>query len=118
MADTALARHHRLPEKAGTIAVAVLRKAENADLLRDIGRAVDEARSTLRWSLKELTGQIEHATGKKRDERQVARWIEGTERQQFDALFAVVALRGPLVIALARLSDQIEVDTVIRVKAS
>lgn len=117
LADSSPSRHRLLPEKADQMASATLRKAE-PDLLKAIGRALDEARYSLRWSLKELTAEIERATRRKRDERQVARWIEGTERQQFDVLLAVEALRGPLVIALARLSDQIEIDTVIRVKAS
>lgn len=118
LAEREPSRHRLLPEKADQMAEAVLRKAEKADSMKEIGTALDEARHTLRWSLKELTREIERATGRKRDERQVARWIEGTERQQFDALLAVEPLKPLLLIALARTSEQIEVETTIRIRRS
>ncbi len=51
-----------------------------------------------------------------RDERQVKRWMVGTERPQFDAIFAVETLRAVLVVALAELAHDIEVITEIRVR--
>lgn len=52
-----------------------------------------------------------------RDPAQVQRWIAGSERPQFDALFAVDRLRQPIVIALAEIAGQgVELETVIRVK--
>lgn len=88
------------------------RKAEDDEAWRvAVGQAIDAARQLARLSLKEFAGVIG------RNERQVARWISGAERPQFDALFAVEALRKPLVIAFAQLAGQaVEVETVVRVK--
>lgn len=60
--------------------------------------------------------QKEAAAACGRDQAQVARWVNGGERPQMDALFAVEALRGPLVIALAQLADDIEVTTTIAIR--
>lgn len=52
-----------------------------------------------------------------RDARQVRRWMDGSERPQFDRLFAIPALRQPLVIALAEMAEQdVVIDTVITVR--
>ena len=51
-----------------------------------------------------------------RDAAQVARWIAGTERPQFDAIFGKDELRGPLVQALAELTDGAEVTTTITLR--
>jgi hypothetical protein len=54
-----------------------------------------------------------------RDQGQIGRWIGGTERPQFDVLFAVKVLRRPLVVALAELAGQgVDVDTVITIRRS
>jgi hypothetical protein len=69
----------------------------------------------------ELAGktQKEGAALVERDAAQVARWIAGTERPQFDALFAVDELRQPLIVALAELAGAgVELETVIRVRRS
>ena len=51
-----------------------------------------------------------------RDSRQVARWIGGIERPQFDALFSVEQLRQPIVLALAEMAGAgVEIETVVRV---
>jgi transcriptional regulator with XRE-family HTH domain len=92
------------------MATASLRKAESIDYREQIGAAVQRAASLVGWSLKELAAEVN------RDPRQVARWITGQERPQLDALWEVEALRGPLVIALAELSAQVEVVTEIRVR--
>ena len=90
------ARLPELPEIRGRMVKASLRKPEIDDRAV-VGRAIVRARSLLGWSLKELSGKV----GK--DERQIARWEKGDERDraQLDALWAVEELRGPLVIALA-----------------
>jgi transcriptional regulator with XRE-family HTH domain len=75
-----------------------------------VGRAVDRARQLRGWNLDEFAEAV------KRDARQVARWINGTERPQFDAIYAVPSLRQPMVIALCELAgDGVEIETVIRV---
>ena len=90
-----------------------LRSAEMPDLRAQVGAAIRRAANLVGWSLKELAGAVN------RDERQVARWIAGAERPQFDALFAVEALRQPLVVALAELAgDGVEIVTEIRVRRS
>lgn len=92
------------------MAKADLRKPEIDCWKEHIGRALERARTLAQLTLKELADAIG------RDERQVARWIAGTERPQLDAIFAVPALRGPLVIALAELSGTVEVTTTLTVR--
>jgi len=75
---------------AEKMAKADLRKAENA-----AGQAIERARQLRGWSLKELSGAAQ------RGERQLARWIDGTEHSQLDTLFAIDSFRQPLIIALA-----------------
>jgi hypothetical protein len=102
-------RHHRLPdvaERMAKVGSADVRKADDA-LRIALGRAVRRVRGAL--SLKEFAAAID------RDERQVARWEDGTDRPHFDALFAVDALRQPLVLALAELAD-IEIVTQITLR--
>lgn len=74
------------------MATATLRKAET----NDAGAAIAQAQRVLGWSLKEFSGYA------KRGERQLARWIDGTEHAQLDTLLAIVPFRQPLIIALAK----------------
>lgn len=46
------------------------------------------------------------------------RQIDGKERPQIEAVFAVEKFQGAMVIALARLAAGVEVDTVIHVRRS
>jgi len=78
--------------------------------LPKIGAALRRAFQLANLSQKEVAALIG------RDTAQVARWLSGQERPQFDVLFAVEALRGPLVIALAGLADDIDVTTTISVR--
>lgn len=110
--NTPAARHHLLPDTRPAMAKADLRKADIGDWREVIGRAVERTRTLTQRSLKEFADAIG------RDERQVARWIAGRERPQFDAIFAVAALRGSLVIALAELAEDIEVSTTIRIRST
>jgi hypothetical protein len=50
------------------------------------------------------------------NDRQLARQIKGEDRPQLEKVFAVERFRGPLVIALARLSADVDVVTEIRVR--
>ena len=112
LSESSSERQRELPETASQMARARLRKAEKADFQAQIGACVRSARQSLGWSLKEFAGELN------RDERQVARWEDGKERPQFDQLWAVEDLRGPLVIALASLSEQIDVTTTIQIRRS
>src|SRR5690242_5413272 len=98
----------QIGERPLRMAKADLRKTE--DWRAAIGRAIERARTLSQLSLKELADLVG------RDERQVARWIGGTERPQLDAIFAVPQLRGPLVIALAELSGSVDVVTTISIR--
>jgi hypothetical protein len=92
------------------MAKADLPKAEMVDWRAQIGTAIERTRLLSGLSLKAFAGTIG------RDERQVGRWITGDERAQLDAIFAVRELRGPLVIALAELSQTVEVETTLRIR--
>lgn len=75
-----------------------------------IGHAIQRALSLAGLSQKEAAALVG------RDVAQLARWINGSERPQLDAMFAVEVLRSPLVIALAELAGAgVEVETVVRV---
>lgn len=110
MPAPAASRHLLSSDIPARMLKADLRKAETRDFRAEIGQAIDRARLALAWNLDEFAAQVQ------RDSRQVKRWMAGTERPQFDALFAVAVLRGPLVIELAKLSDAIDIDTTIRVR--
>lgn len=99
---------HEVP--APRMVKAAIRKAENADYLAQIGGCLDEARREVGWTLDQLSAELN------RDARQVRRWIAGEERTQVDVVFAVEPLRGPFVIALAKLADCCEIETVVRIK--
>lgn len=103
------ARHRRLPDAAAAPLKAVLRKADVDNWRADVGQVIERMRLLAGLSLKELAAAIV------RDERQVARWIVGTERPQFDALFAVAVLRQPLVVALAELAQADGIDIVTQI---
>ena len=90
------------------MAKADLTNRENTCFRAQIGQAVQRAFSLAGWSIKEAAAQI----GK--EPAQVSRWIAGTERAQFDALFAVEELRQPFIVALAALVEDVEVVTEIR----
>jgi hypothetical protein len=97
-----------LPEKAGRMLRADVRKAESDDSMAEIGEVLDFARRMAGFSLKELAGALG------RDERQVQRWIDGKENTNIAAVFAVPELRKPFVIALARLTGDCEEETTLR----
>ncbi len=79
------------------MAKADVRKADLVWRL-SVGQAIERARLLSGLSLKEFADRVG------RNERQVARWINATDRPQFDAIFAREELRHPLVLALAELA--------------
>lgn len=119
LAATERSAQRVIPETRPAMAKADLKKVEMCDLRPEIGSSIRLARKSLDWTLKDLAREIVASTGKKeQDEAQLQRWEAGSERPQFDILFAVIAMRGPLVIALANLASDIQIETVITVRRS
>lgn len=99
LADAAPVRHRTLLDDVRPKpAKAFLKTLENAPIAEEIGGAIERAVAMVGWSKKEAAGQmgVEPA--------QLSRWIAGTERPQMDRIFAVAALREPVVVALAQLA--------------
>jgi DNA-binding transcriptional regulator YiaG len=98
-----------LPHVTTKMVKAQLRgESDFTDWRVEIGRAIRKVRGDR--SLKEFAVLID------RDDRTIARWEEGKERPQLDAIFAVKDLRGPLVLALAELSETVEIETTLRIR--
>ena len=85
--------------------VGVLKADES--LYAALGACLAEVQRTFGLSLKEFSCEL----GK--DERQIARQIDGTDRPQLEVVFAVERFRPALVIALARLAQGMEIDMVV-----
>lgn len=100
------------PRKQAKAALPDVRKAEIERLWVKWGGCIDEVRGVFRMTLQEFAAALE------KDERQVARWIAGQERPQIETVLAKARFEGPMLIALARLSSGVEVDTVITVRRS
>ena len=98
VATASVSRHRVLPETRPAMLKGTLRNPETDDLRADIGRCLQRAANGLDWSLKELAGALQ------RDERQVARWLNGQERVQVDVVFAVEALRQPFALQMSKLA--------------
>lgn len=101
-----------LPDKGGRTAKAAIRKPDTERYYASLGRCIEEVRRVSGLTLKEFAA----ALGK--DERQLARQIDGKDRPQLEIVFAVETYRGPLVIALAKLAADVDVVTEIRVRRS
>ena len=98
-----------LPDVRARMAKAGIPKAKNhAALGLRVARVLEL--STL--SLKEFAALLG------RNERQVGRWLDGSDRPQLELIYAVPSLQGHLVIALAETVPSVEVVTEIRVKRS
>ncbi len=115
-----MAAHDRQPLGSGHLPLSDIRPQMAKASLPDIRKAdIDGWRARVGLVVARVKGERslkEFADLIDRDERQVKRWIEGTDRPQFDALFAVKALRVPLVVALAELAEDARVETVITVR--
>lgn len=98
------------PSRMAKVAAGGIRKAETEAYYASLGRCIAEVQHAFGLTLKEFAGELD------KDERQVQRQMEGKERPQLEAVFAVERFRGPLVIALARLSADVDVVTEIRVR--
>lgn len=101
------------PERAERMAKMDLRFSDQQprDFRQVIGEALARAISLVGWTLKEAGAALD------KDPRQVARWLNGQERAQFDAIFAVEELRQPMLIALSEIAGAgVERETVIRIQ--
>lgn len=99
-------------QKQAKAALPDVRKAEIERLWKKDGAAMREVQHAFGLTLKEFAAAI----GK--DERQVERQMQGVERPQIEAVRAIARFEGPMLIALARRADGVEVDTVIHVRRS
>jgi transcriptional regulator with XRE-family HTH domain len=89
----------------------VLRKAEDSpSIYAQLGRVIRHVQDEARMNL----DQFADALGK--DKRQVARWMDGSERPQIEAVFAVEAFRSLLAVGFAREAQSVDVVTVISVR--
>lgn len=106
------ARHLLKADGVSPMAKADVRKADVDAWRGQIGRAVDRVRQLSGLNLQQFSNAID------RDDRQVKRWIEGKDRPQLDALFAVPMLREHIVVALAELlsGQGVEVETTVRIR--
>jgi ribosome-binding protein aMBF1 (putative translation factor) len=111
MPDRSSARPRVIGEKRSAMLKADLPKRERRQILADIGACLDEARRVVGWTVDQLAAELE------RDSKQVGRWMRGEERTQVDVVFGIEVLRGPFVIALAKLA-KCEVETTVRIKLS
>jgi len=80
------------------------------DWMTRVGAAIAASIRTVGWSSKEAAANVGV------DDAEFGKWLSGTRRPQMDRLFAVEALRQPLVIALAGLAHDVEIVTEIRIK--
>jgi hypothetical protein len=108
--DTAqLAERHRLLSE---IRPSRMAKADlmnrDVDWKLQIGKAIARVKGHL--SIKEFAKAIA------REPAQVSRWIDGKERPQFDAIFAVEQFRTPLVLAIAELAHDVEITTTVTIR--
>lgn len=89
-----------------------VKKVEIGDWRQQVGQALDRAIARANRTQKEVWAALGHNDG-----AQLNRWIAGTERPQFDALFAIAWLRAPLVIELAKMAGAgIEIETTVRIR--
>lgn len=93
------------------MAKADLRKSETDAFYARLGGCMAEVQHVFGLTLKEFSA----ALGK--NESQIRRQIEGAERPQIEAVFAVERFQPAMVIALARLASGVEVDTVIHIRS-
>jgi ribosome-binding protein aMBF1 (putative translation factor) len=114
LSETRPSRHRAIGDIRPAMAKAALPKGETREFraeLRLIGECLDEARRVVGWTVDQLAQELG------RDSKQVARWMRGEERTQVDVVWAVVVLRQPFVVALAKRAN-CEIETIVRVRVA
>ncbi len=76
-----------------------------------IGQAIEAAISMSNRTQKEVWVEMGYESG-----AQLNQWIAGVRPADFAKLFAIGWLRKPLVICLAGLVDEIQVETTLRMR--
>ena len=99
----------RTSDGRGKTAKATIRKADPAGYAA-LGNCIEEVRCAFGLTLEAFAYEL------KVNDRQLARQIKGEDRPQLEKIFAVERFQGPLVIALAKLAQGVEVDTVLHVR--
>lgn len=100
------------PKKQAKATLKTLRKAEKGSQWQKWGVAIKAVQHEFQLSLKEFAAELE------RDERQVQRWMDAQERPQIETVLAVERFEPVMLIALAKKTSGVEVDTVIHVRRS
>lgn len=99
-----------LPNGRAQTAKADVRKADSAAYYAALGGCIEEVRCVFGLTLEAFAYEL------KVNDRQLARQIKGEDRPQLEKVFAVQRFQGPLVIALAKLANGVEIDTVLHVR--
>ncbi len=98
------------PPVVAKAAPAALKNLEKEALWAELGKCLVFVCYDAGLSLKEFAAKV----GK--DEGQLHRQMEGKERPQIEAVFAVPQFRASLVQAMARLTNEIEIFTEIKIR--
>lgn len=77
-----------------------------------IAACLDEVRRDAGLNVDEFADVLE------RDPRQVGKWLNATERPQFETVFAIDRFQQPLLLALARRVPSIQITTQLTVVRS
>ena len=93
---------------AGTVSQA---KAVRNPFAEALGAAIERALYLARITKQDASYRMGYGT----NQAPLSRWISGTERPQFDKLWGIEGLRGPLVTALAELAGY-DVTTKIEIR--
>lgn len=112
-----MSANHPLPLLGATPRTVVAKQGETKctsgaeDCKRLIGRAIGRALLLAGMEVKAAAFAMGYS-----DHSALSRWISGVETPQFARLWTVEGLRGPLVIALAELAKDLDVQTVITLR--
>lgn len=108
--DATAARHVLLPDTGARTAKAQVRKADKNPNWVKHGAAMREVQHAFVLTLKEFAREL----GK--NERQIERQMQGIDRPMIEVVLAVEKFEGPMLIALARRTAGMEVDTVVHIR--
>lgn len=98
-------RHGMLPDKADRLAKADVMPHDLPNDRERLARIIAGAIAVCGWSVKEAAAKLEV------DPAELSRWLSTERRPQFDRLWAVVELRVPLLVGLARTCTGATVET-------
>ena len=98
------------PRRQAKAALKGIRKAEKNALWIKDGAAMREVQNAFGLTLKEFAAALG------RDERQIERQMQGMERPQVEAVRAIQRFEGPMLVAMARRANGVEVDTVVHIR--